>query len=128
MRGLFLATAQADAIDGIIEPGSPDGSTIFDKICRQGGDPPTGVTVIGQTPALGAASTGWESVQIATFAGQQQRSPTAPPWPFISIHPPRRPITGTTLNSVDILSTFDPTPVSPGRRRLTPSRSPSVET
>ena len=58
----FSATAQADAIDGIIDTWQVDVSTIFDtaSICDSTGDctAPTGVTVIDNQTLRWGSSTG----------------------------------------------------------------------
>lgn len=122
----FSATAQADAIDGIIDTWQVDVSTIFDtaSICDSTGDctAPTGVTVIDNQTLRWGSSTGQgvSGLQISNSPASGNVLTNGAAVNNISITHLNRPITGTTLSSVDILSTLTLTPVSPAGSALPP--------
>ena len=122
----FSTTAQADAINGVIDTWQVDVSTIFDtaSICDSTGDctAPTGVTVIDNQTLRWGSSTGQgeSGLQIGNSPTSGNVVTNGAAVNNISITHLNRPITGTSLSSVDILSTLTLTPVSPAGSALSP--------
>ncbi len=122
----FSTTAQADATNGVIDTWQVDVATIFDtaSICDSTGDctAPTGVTVIDNQTLRWGSSTGQgeSGLQIGNSPASGNVVTNGAAVNNISITHLNRPITGTTLSSVDILSTLILTPVSPAGGALSP--------
>lgn len=122
----FSTTVQADATNGVIDTWQVDVATIFDtaSICDSTGDctAPTGVTVIDNQTLRWGSSTGQgeSGLQIGNSPASGNVVTNGAAVNNISITHLNRPITGTTLSSVDILSTLILTPVSPAGGALSP--------
>ena len=112
-------SAHASLLDGIVDVWNVDVSTVFDKtsICDSTGDcaSPTGVTVVNdQTLRWGTSTGAGESgLNITNSPSNANVTTNGPAVPNVSITHLNRPITGTTLSSLNILSTLTLTPSSP---------------
>lgn len=122
----FSATAQADAVNGIIDTWQVNVSTIFDtaSICDSNGDctTPTGVTVVDNKTLRWGTSTGegQSGLEISNSPASANIVTNGAAVDNVSITHLNRPIQGTSLSSVDILSTLTLTPISPAGSGLSP--------
>jgi hypothetical protein len=120
----FSATAQADLIDGIVDEWTVDVNTRFDtnSICDSTGDctSPTGVTVINDK-TLRWGDSAQSGLNITDSPSQTTVETNGPAVGNVSVTHLNQPITGTTLSSVDILSTLTLTPSDPLGSGLAPA-------
>lgn len=121
--GIAAATlsfgAHASPADGIVDVWTVGVSTVFDttSICDSTGDcsAPTGVTVVNnQSLRWGTpTSNGQSGLDIGSSPASANVSTNGLAVPNVSITHLNRPITGTTLSSLNILSTLTLTPFNP---------------
>lgn len=115
----FSASAHATLIDGLVDVWNVNVSTVFDtsSICDSTGDctSPTGVTVVDpQSLRWGTdLGSGLSGLDISNSPSSTNVSTNGAAVDNVAITHLNRPITGTTLKSLDILSTLILTPVAP---------------
>ncbi len=116
--------AQADMTDGIVDIWTVNVSTIFDvsSICDSTGDctQPNGITPVNNT-SLRWGDNAQSGIDITDTPSVGQATTNGAALPNVSITHLNNPITGTTLRSVDILSTLTLTPFSPVGAALPPA-------
>lgn len=123
---VLTAPAQADLIDGIVDVWNVNVSTVFDTttICDNSGDctSPTGVTVVNdQSLRWGTGTTNGQSgLDITNSPSNADVTTNGPAVANVSITHLNQPITGTTLQSLDIVSTLTLTPQTPPAAGLAP--------
>ncbi len=116
---LSPAIARADLVNGIVDVWNVNVSTVFDtnSICDSAGDctAPTGVTVVNNKSLRWGDSTGEgrSGLDITNSPSNQNVTTNGPAVANVSITHINKPITGTTLRSLNILSTLTLTPSSP---------------
>lgn len=112
-------SAHADMTNGIVDTWNVNVDTVFDtnSICDSNGDctPPTGVTALNNKQLRWGVSTGQgqSGLDITNSPSNQNVITNGAAVPNVSITHLNRPITGTTLSSVDIESALTLTPVAP---------------
>jgi hypothetical protein len=126
--GIAVATlsfgAHASTIDGIVDIWTVGVSTVFDTttICDSNGDcsAPTGVTVVNNQSLRWGTPTnnGQSGLDIGASPSNANVITNGAAVPNVSITHLNRPITGTTLSSLNILSTLTLTPFSPSGAAL----------
>lgn len=114
----FSVSAQATLIDGIVDVWNVNVATVFDtnSICDSTGDctAPTGVTVVNnQSLRWGSGGSGPSGLDISASPSNQNVNTNGAAVPNVSVTHLNRPITGTTLSSVNIDSTLTLTPFIP---------------
>lgn len=123
----FSASAHATLIDGLVDVWNVNVSTTFDttSICDSTGDctAPTGVTVVNPLSLrwgtdLGSGQSG---LDISNSPSSANVSTNGAAVNNVSITHLNQPITGTTLKSLDILSTLILSPISPAGSPLAPT-------
>lgn len=115
----FSATAQADAIDGIVNIWTVEVDTVFDTTTVD----PAGVTIVNDQSLRWGTSTGegQSGLDITDSPSTEQVVTNGAAVGNVSVTHLNRPITGTSLDSVDILSTLTLTPFSPPGTGLLPA-------
>lgn len=113
-------SAHASLLDGIVDIWTVGVSTVFDTttICDSNGDcsAPTGVTVVNNQSlrwGVPTGSGGQSGLDIGASPSNANVITNGAAVPNVSITHLNRPITGTTLSSLNILSTLTLTPSSP---------------
>ncbi len=122
----FSVSAQATLIDGIVDVWNVNVATVFDtnSICDSTGDctAPTGVTVVNnQSLRWGSGGSGPSGLDISASPSNQNVNTNGAAVPNVSVTHLNRPITGTTLSSVNIDSTLTLTPFIPPATGLLPT-------
>jgi hypothetical protein len=122
----FSASAHASLIDGIVDIWTVNVATIFDttSICDSTGDCTSpGVTVVNnQSLRWGNdLGSGLSGLDIGLSPSNANVTTNGAAVPNVSITHLNRPITGTTLSSLDILSTLTLTPSAPPAAGLPPA-------
>lgn len=116
--------AHADNINGIVDIWNVNVDTVFDtnSICDSTGDctAPTGVTVVNNK-SLRWGDSNQSGLDIGASPSNQNVTTNGPAVPNVSITHLNQPITGTTLRSLDILSTLTLTPFDPPAAGLAPA-------
>lgn len=116
---VFSASAHATMVNGIVDKWNVDVATAFDttSICDSTNDctAPTGVTVVNSGSLRWGDSTGngQSGLDISGSPSNSNVLTNGPAVNNISITHLNRPITGTTLKSVNILSSLTLTPSDP---------------
>ena len=120
-------SAHASLLDGIVDVWNVNVSTVFDttSICDSNGDctSPTGVTVVNDQSLRWGASTGCgqSGLDIGASPSNANVTTNGAAVANVSITHLNQPITGTTLSSLDILSTLTLTPFAPPAGAALPS-------
>jgi hypothetical protein len=123
----MAAPARATLLDGIVDIWNVNVSTVFDtaSICDSNSDctQPNGVTVVNDQSLRWGISqgSGQSGLDIGNSPSNQNVNTNGAAVPNVSITHLNRPITGTTLSSLDILSTLTLTPSSPPSAPLAPA-------
>jgi PEP-CTERM motif len=115
----FSVNAQATLLDGIVDKWNVNVDTVFDtnSICDSTGDcvSPTGVTVVNSQSLRWGSDLGFglSGLDITNSPSNANVNTNGAAVANVSITHINQPITGTTLSSLDILSTLTLTPFSP---------------
>ncbi|WP_079432730.1 THxN family PEP-CTERM protein [Zoogloea sp. LCSB751] len=123
----FSASVQATLVNGIVDTWTVDVSTVFDTstICDSNNDctSPTGVTVVNNQSLRWGDSTGFgqSGLDISASPSSTNVATNGAAINNVAITHLNRPITGTTLKSLDILSTLILTPFAPPGGAMAPA-------
>ncbi len=123
----FSGSAHATMVNGLVDAWQVDVSTVFDTttICDSTNDctSPTGVTVVdSQTLRWGTSTgSGQSGLDISSSPSTTSVLTNGPSVDNVAITHHNNPITGTTLKSLDIVSTLTLTPTSPPAGALAPA-------
>lgn len=115
----FSAGAQATLIDGIVDVWTVNVDTRFDTTTVN----PASVTVVNDQSLRWGTSTGsgQSGLDITNSPSNQNVTTNGPAVGNVNVTHLNRPITGTSLSSVDILSTLTLTPFAPPDAGLAPA-------
>jgi hypothetical protein len=113
---VFSASAHATLVDGIVDTWTVDVSTTFDTATVD----PSGVTIVDSQGLRWGDSTGsgQSGLDITGSPSSETVDTNGPAVGNVSVTHLNRPITGTSLSSVDILSTLILTPFDPSASAL----------
>jgi hypothetical protein len=119
LTGALPMAAEATLLDGIVDVWTVNVSTVFDTLTVH---PTPGVTVLNNQSLRWGTSTGsgQSGLDIGDSPSAENVATNGPAVPNVSVTHLNRPITGTTLTSVDIDSTLTLTPFLPPAPGLPP--------